>query len=34
VLVEGSRPANQWCEARINSARETTERYEVVSSRK
>jgi threonylcarbamoyladenosine tRNA methylthiotransferase MtaB len=34
VRVEGRRPANQWCEARINSAQEVAEREEVLSSRR
>lgn len=34
VRVEGRRPANQWCEARIDSAQELAEREEVLSSRK
>ena len=34
VRVEGRRPANQWCEARIDSAQELAEREEVLSSRR
>jgi threonylcarbamoyladenosine tRNA methylthiotransferase MtaB len=34
VRVEGRRPANQWCEARIDSAQELAEREAVLSSRK
>ncbi len=34
VRVEGRRPANQWCEARINSAQEVAEREAVLSSRR
>jgi threonylcarbamoyladenosine tRNA methylthiotransferase MtaB len=34
VRVEGPRPANQWCEARINSTQETAASDEVLSSRK
>jgi len=34
VRLEGRRPANVWCEARISSAREAAEREEVLSSRR
>jgi threonylcarbamoyladenosine tRNA methylthiotransferase MtaB len=34
VRVEGRRPANLWCEARISSAQEAAEREEVLSSRR
>jgi threonylcarbamoyladenosine tRNA methylthiotransferase MtaB len=34
VRVEGPRPANQWCEARINSAQEAAAREEALSSRR
>jgi threonylcarbamoyladenosine tRNA methylthiotransferase MtaB len=34
VRVEGRRPANLWCEARIRSAQEAAEREEVLSSRR
>lgn len=34
VRVEGRRPANVWCEARISSAQEAAEREEVLSSRR
>jgi threonylcarbamoyladenosine tRNA methylthiotransferase MtaB len=34
VRVEGRRPANVWCEARVRSAQEAVERNEVVSSRR
>ena len=34
VRVEGRRPANQWCEARINPAQEAAEREAVLSSRR
>jgi threonylcarbamoyladenosine tRNA methylthiotransferase MtaB len=34
VRVEGRRPANQWCEARISPAREAVEREEAFSSRR
>jgi threonylcarbamoyladenosine tRNA methylthiotransferase MtaB len=34
VRAEGRRAANLWCEARISSAQETTERVEVLSSQR
>jgi threonylcarbamoyladenosine tRNA methylthiotransferase MtaB len=34
VRVEGRRPANVWCEARVLTAQEAVERNEVVSSRR
>jgi len=34
VRVEGRRPANTWCEARISSAQEAAEHEEVLSSRR
>jgi threonylcarbamoyladenosine tRNA methylthiotransferase MtaB len=34
VRVEGRRPANQWCEARIGSAQEAVEREEALSSQR
>ena len=34
VRVEGRRPANKWCEARIGSAQEAVEREEVLSSQR
>jgi threonylcarbamoyladenosine tRNA methylthiotransferase MtaB len=34
VRVEGRRPANLWCEARIGSAQEAVEREEVLSSQR
>jgi threonylcarbamoyladenosine tRNA methylthiotransferase MtaB len=34
VRVEGCRPANQWCEARIESAKENAESGELLSSRR
>jgi threonylcarbamoyladenosine tRNA methylthiotransferase MtaB len=34
VRVEGRRPANVWCEARVSSAQATAEREDVLSSRR
>jgi threonylcarbamoyladenosine tRNA methylthiotransferase MtaB len=34
VRVEGSRPANEWCEARVESAKENAESRELFSSRR
>jgi threonylcarbamoyladenosine tRNA methylthiotransferase MtaB len=34
VRVEGRQPANQWCEARVESAKEKTESGELLSSRR